>query len=350
MKMQKYTLGFALLMVFAVSLTLIATAQNKNSGSPKNTPAQASAYKLSGPYVHNNLTVFLVHGKDMIKGKDILTLQEAMERKIVIVHETKEVNELAIENTSKTLDVFVQSGDIVKGGQQDRMLAVDLIVPPRSGKIPIAAFCVESGRWSKRGNEESTQFTGSSDRIATRDLKIAANSSKSQSEVWEKVGEAQDKLSQNVGGSVNSSKSGSSLQLSLENIKVKETTDGYIKQLSQIVEGQTDVIGYAFAINGHVNSADVYASSALFKKLWPKLLKATAIEAVADLTRDLKFEPVSRAQVDAFFAKTEKGKASEKNVNSRTKMVTRETDDGLFLESRDMKADSMWVHRSYVLK
>ena len=95
---------------------------------------------------------------------------------------------------SKTLEVFVQSGDIVRGGQQDRVLAVDLIVPARSGKISIAAFCVESGRWEKRGDEEAGKFNGSSDRIASRDLKIAANGSKSQSEVWKKVAEAQDKL------------------------------------------------------------------------------------------------------------------------------------------------------------
>ena len=173
----------------------------------------------------------------------------------------------------------------------------------------------------KRGDEEAGKFTGSSDRIATRDLKIAANSSKSQSEVWEKVGEAQDKLSQNVGGTVNSAQSESSLQLSLESTKVKETTESYIKKLSQIVDGESDVIGYAFAINGKVNSADVYASSALFKKLWPKLLKATAVEAVAETTGDRTFPAVRKEEVNNFFLSAEKGKASENNVNSRTKMV-----------------------------
>ena len=350
MNMKRYAIGLALLMVFGLPLTVLVKAQTKSTGSPKNKPAQAANYKLSGPFVHKNLTVFLIHGKDLIKGKTILTLQEAMERKIVIVHETKSVNELAIENVSKSLEVFVQSGDIVKGGQQDRVLAVDLIVPARSGKILIAAFCVESGRWSKRGGEESSQFTGSSDRIATRELKIAANGTKSQSEVWEKVAEAQDKLSQNVGGSVNSAQSESSLQLSLENKKVKESSNAYITKLSQIVDGQSDVIGYAFAINGKVNSADVYASSALFKKLWPKLLKATAVEAVADLTSDKTITPVSQQQVNTFFASAEKGKASENTVNNRTKVVTRESDQNLFLESRDTKDDSGWIHRSYVMK
>ena len=35
--------------------------------------------------------------------------------------------ELSIENVSSE-EVYVQSGDIVKGGQQDRMMAVDLIL------------------------------------------------------------------------------------------------------------------------------------------------------------------------------------------------------------------------------
>ena len=122
------------------------------------------------------------------------------------------------------------------------------------------------------------------------------------------------------------------------------------KKLSQIVDGESDVIGYAFAINGKVNSADVYASSALFKKLWPKLLKATAVEAVAETNGDRTVTPVSKDDVSSFFASAEKGKASESNVNSRTKMVTRESDQSLFLESRDTRDDSGWVHRSYVLK
>jgi hypothetical protein len=352
MKMQAYAIGIAvLLMVFGIPLAILVTVQaQKKLGSPKNKPAQDASYRLSGPYTHHNLTIFLIHGNDTIKGKNILTLQEAMERKLVIVHETKDVNELAIENVSRYQDVFVQSGDIVKGGQQDRMLAVDLIVPPRSGKIPIAAFCVESGRWEKRGKESVARFEASSDRVATKDIKLAATSTKSQQEVWAKVGEAQDKLSQNVGASVNSEQSASSLQLSLENDKVKETSDNYLKNLSKIIEGQTDVIGYAFAINGKINSADVYASNALFKKLWPKLLKATAVEAVAELQKDLKFAPSKKDDVEAFFAAAEQGKASESNVGGRSKTVTRESDENVFLETLDTNQKATWVHRSYIKK
>src|SRR5258705_5072243 len=130
-----------------------------------------------------------------------ITLQEALAQKKVIVYETKEVNELAIKNLSNQ-DVYVQAGDIVRGGDQDRMISVDFIVPPRSGRMPIAAFCVESGRWSKRGNEEARVFSSSENSVATKELKLAAKSANSQQAVWENVSVAQQKLSRNVEESV----------------------------------------------------------------------------------------------------------------------------------------------------
>src|SRR5439155_19494651 len=105
--------------------------------------------------------------------------------------ETRSVNELTIENVSRE-EVYVQSGDIVKGGQQDRMLVVDLILPPRSGKIPIAAYCVENGRWHKRGAEEVTVFNSSSNVVASRDIKLAAKAKGSQGDVWREVAVAKD--------------------------------------------------------------------------------------------------------------------------------------------------------------
>lgn len=309
--------------------------------------AQKPAYRISEPLTYKNLTIFLIHGKDESTKGNILTLQEAMERQILLVYETSEVNSLAVENISKEFDVFIQSGDIVKGGKQDRVLAVSILIPARSGKIYIEAFCVESGRWQKRGEEDSSKFSSSNDRIVSKDLKIAANKEKSQNEVWEKVGEAQKKLSANVGATVNSPKSTSSLQLALENGKVAATVDEYIRKLSSAINGKSDVIGYAFAINGKINSADVYVSNALFKKLWAKMLKASAVEAVAELD---KRAPVAAApkpsSVSAFMADSDKGRAQEKRIN-RTKVTTRESKENVVFESVDEKSDAV-IHRSYV--
>lgn len=354
MKKQAFviTLGVVLCSVM-VSLGMLFSADAHRSGKGgggqgRGKGIQAGDYRLTGPYTHKNLSIFLVHGKSVIKAKSFLTLQEALVQKKVVVYETKSVNELSIQNFSDE-DVFVQSGDIVKGGQQDRMIGVDLIVPPRSGKLPISAFCVEHGRWSGRGNERVAVFSSSSDAATTKEIKLAAKRSTSQGEVWRSVTVAQDKLSRNVGGRVNSSVSESSLQLAVENKQVRATADSYIKALSSITNGSDDVIGYVFAINGKVNSADIYGSNVLFKKLWPKLLKANAMEAIAEL-QDGKFKPASAANVQGFLSDSEKAKGSEKDVNARVNLLTREDDQNIFFETRDKQENGAWIHRNYIKK
>lgn len=311
--------------------------------------AQTFDYKISAPYTFKNLTIFLIHGKDQSSKKNILTLQEAMEKKVLVVYETSDVNELAVENLSKEDDVFIQSGDIVKGGKQDRVFSISIIIPARSGRILIQVFCVESGRWTKRGSEDSSKFSTSNERIVTKDLKLAANKSQSQQEVWKGVTAAQDKLSKNAGASVNSADSSSSLQLSLENKKVAAIIDEYVKNLSRIADGKPDVIGFAFAVNGKINSADIYASNALFKKLWSKMLKASATEAVADFDKTKSFGAVKAGNVKTFLSEAEKGKVKENAVKNRTKVTEREDADNIVFESLDEKSKVV-IHRSYVKK
>ncbi len=351
MNTHKFLLTSAVvLLALIVPMALLISAQNQaanGTNGQNGTHIKAGDYRLSGPYTHKNLTIFLIHGKSIVLSKNFLTLQEALEQKKVIVYETKTVSELAIENVSNE-DVYVQAGDIVKGGQQDRMLSTDFIVPPKSGKMPIGAFCVESGRWSRRAGERVEVFSSSAEVASTKELKLAAKRAKSQEAVWQNVKVAQDNLSENVGGRVNSAVSESSLQLAVENDKVRATAESYIKALSPIAAGKNDVIGYVFAINGKVNSADVYGSSALFKKLWPKLLKANAVEAIAGLQKQ-DFRPASPEAVSAFLVDAEKGQASEKDVTRRVKVVTREDDKNVFFETVD-GAEGAWVHRNYIRK
>ena len=309
-------------------------------------PVTPSNYRLSGPYTHKNLTVFLIHGKDQ-SNKTFLTLQEALAQKKVAVYETKDVNELAIRNLSNQ-DIYVQAGDIVRGGDQDRMISIDFIVPPKSGRMPIAAFCVESGRWNKRGKEENASFA-SSENSAPNGLKLAAKSEKSQQAVWDNVKLVQASLSENVGASVNSTVSASSMELSMEDSKVKETSAAYINTLGGLLQSRSDVIGYVLAINGKVTSADVYASHALFAKLWPKLLKSNTVEAIAALN-DAEHKPVTSETVQGFLTESEKATAEAKDVTPRVRMVTREDDKNIFSETQDRQQKDGFIHRSYMRK
>ncbi len=341
------TLGM-LAMIAGVALTMKLWAQNQEAPNPtKEANPKAPDYQFSGPYTHDNLTIFLIQGEDQLKGKKFLTLQEALEQKKAVVHETGNVNQLTVENLSPNEEIFVQSGDIVKGGQQDRLLSIDLIVPPKSGKMPIASFCVERGRWTQRGSEASRFFAGSNDCFAGNDLKLASKLRNSQGEVWKEVEQAQRKLGYNTKANVKSPQSESSLQLTLEHKKVQEAVDTYIKKIAKAPEEKKDAIGYVMAINGKVICADVYASRDLFLKLWPKLLKSCAVEAFADLEKNKKVAPITVEAVKTFLADSEKGKATNQDVNKRVRLITVESRNTVLFETRDKNSQAA-LHRNYL--
>jgi hypothetical protein len=322
-----------------------------------NSQVRFGPYRLSGPYQHENLTLFLIHGKDQLKGKTFLTLQEGLDRKKVIVHETNRVNELAIENVSRDAEIFVQSGDIVKGGQQDRTIAFDLVVPKRSGKLPVASFCVEAGRWNIREGEDARKFGSSDKHLPSKEGKIAVKGTTSayqrrniQGGVWKEVARKQMMLGKALGKSVKAGKSESSLQLTLEDQKLLEAVETYTKKLTPLIEGKKDVIGYAFAVNGQVNSADIYASHQLFKKLWPKLLNATVVEAIAEMQKGKKFKHARVEAIKTFMEDAEKGKASTKKVTRRIRLVTHETKNNVLFVTRDQAHKGVALRKNYITK
>ncbi len=245
---------------------------------------KAGDLKISGPYTHKNLSIYLIEGKETLPAEmELLTLDEALKQKILVVHETGNVNKLAVENKSKDKVVFIQSGDVVKGGKQDRVLAVDLVVRAGSGKIPIDSFCVEQGRWARRGSEATTTFQSSRKRVTGKGLRYAMRGGRSgQSKVWKKVEEEQDKLSEKLKADVKAQRSASSYQLTRENKKVEATSKEYTKALREVIKKNPKAIGYAFVVNGKFSSADVYGSRRLFEKVWPKMLESCAVEAIAD--------------------------------------------------------------------
>ena len=160
--------------------------------------SQAAIGTIGEPFSHRNLQIFLVQGVAQLEDRHYVTLSDAMAKGIVVIRETGNVQELSIENTSKKLTVFLNAGDIVKGGRQDRTLTDDLILPPQSGKVPLAAFCVEHGRWTKRGEESPAAFSSNSKVLSSRKLKMASRYGLNQSDVWSSVAEQQSKLNENV--------------------------------------------------------------------------------------------------------------------------------------------------------
>lgn len=327
-----------------------------------------TAYRISAPHTHKNLTIFFIHGADASSNKDLITLEEALKMKIFKVYETEDVNELMVENISPKYDVFIQSGDIVKGGKQDRVLAISVIIPRNSGKVSIEAFCVESDRWEGRGNESRKEFSSAEERVVSKELKMATTGigtgsgsgsgtgsgsgdgsgagRGSQTEVWKEVANAQKNISANVTVDVTANASASSLQLSLENKKLVKEREAFVKNLADLTKGRSDVIGYAFAINGEINSADIYVSNHLFSKLWPKMLKAAVVEAISLADKPAAASKPSPGEIETFLANAEKGEAKERPTVAKSKVVTRQTKTEAVSEARDRS--DLVVHRNYV--
>src|SRR5262245_19608871 len=156
-------------------------------------------HQLSGPYIHNNLTICLIHGADLLKDQKFLLLAEALEQKKFIIYETQKVNDLTMENVSDQ-PVVILSGDILKGGQQDRIAQFDQMVPPKSGKIPRKVFCVErtASRWMKPLTDSDKTFTASPGQLCTNDLRLANRCYTNQSGVWAGCARTQEKLTANA--------------------------------------------------------------------------------------------------------------------------------------------------------
>jgi hypothetical protein len=227
------------------------------------------------------------------------------------------VNHLALINHS-TKPLYLMPGEIIVGGQQDRTIAQEYIIPPGNKTVLVDVFCVEHGRWAGRGERETTtlvadynanaatadsnvfavggraglqalarqaqqgSFIGSVGNVS-KEARVAVQGSKDQVQVWDKVGQANAK-------SGVKSQSGDFASNYAEQQSVRRL-EPYIKALDKRVADQSQIVGVAIAIDGKMDTLDVFESTPLFRQLWPKLLKsyaldgANAADEVADSTQ-----------------------------------------------------------------
>jgi hypothetical protein len=301
---------------------------------------------LSTPRSVRNLTAWFVMDPVAEPCPDYAVLEDAMASARAVLHETGNVNELLIENLGD-IDLLIQAGDIVKGGRQDRMLGADFIVPAKSGRIPIPVFCVESARWHKRRSESETHFSQSLHFAASKSTRVAAREHKSQSAVWESVMKEQQEISCSIGHSAQHPASPSSLDLTYSLDSVNEALREFSAGLEAApVPGATGVV---WCINGKPSHAEVYGNPALFSKVWNKLQRAAALEAIAE---SRKASPAGPGAADADAAAVvrwleESGAlaAREETLPPRTRLETRRSPRQIRFDTHDTTARSA-VHVS----
>ncbi|WP_299556238.1 DUF6569 family protein [Seonamhaeicola sp.] len=338
--------------------SILTVACNKGDSQQKiavNTPQ--TSYTLEGitinaPETIENLSLFMLTGKEKITGKSYSTLSEAMNNKQVTVKETGTVNQLSINNKSNAY-VFIHSGDIVKGGKQDRTIAYDVIIAPNTKDIPLESFCVEEGRWRQRANETVSAFSSNSKMISSKDLKLAAKHERNQRKVWSKVSEQKgflnEKLSRKNGYAVDvtDNESDTSLQLALESEELEKVREDYFETLKGLID-TPDAIGYAYTINGEIYGVEVYNNEHLFKDLWEKILESVVVEAISKEGEDLKPHKTQADILTYMELVKSNDKKTVKKLNEVTNFETLENKNGHLVFTTEDLVKQDWVHKSFM--
>jgi hypothetical protein len=358
----------AAMMLLSGFTGLIALASNPPGFREEPQAPGPKPFTITGPYTHDNLSVYVIHGK-ADDAREYLTLDEGLTAGVVVVREKgarqgqdrAEVNSLEIENRSDNW-LFLQAGDIVKGGKQDRTIMTDLTLPPRSGPTAIDAFCVERGRWTARDSSHAfAQNTGIASGVA---LKRAIQGEKNQQRVWQEVANADAKAVDAVrtidaayaAAPAAPTLSGTGTYNAIvENPALKTTRTAFVSALLPQVQGKKDAIGIAVAINGEIVSADVYASPALFRKLSRKLIDSYATEAMlAGRSGAATAGAPAKDAVLTFLANPEGGSTKSETLGSSMHQRTVEGHSTVLYEYayKEPKSDApaTLVHKNYLKK
>ena len=280
---------FALLVIVAIGH---AQYNSKNLTIHENTITQ---------FTYKNLRLYPIYANDtfMNAHKDLgkyVSLQKALAEKKVNITESgnnanthgefssgAQVNTLQIENTSNDT-IFLMAGEIVKGGQQDRVLAQDMIIAPNTGKQDLSVFCVEHGRWSytSEAKQAGNKFYGYS-KVVGNDVRKTAVVEKDQQEVWDKVADVTKK---NDAGT----ETGTYTALDTSK-KFNDELKGYTDYFKSAIKNQGNVIGVVACSGDKVIGCDMFATPVMFNEHFDGLLNAYTTEAVtngAAATADFK--------------------------------------------------------------
>src|SRR5262249_42530329 len=114
--------------------------------------------------------------------------------------------------------------------------------------------------------------------LAPKAVRAAAKVNADQGEVWENV--RREKVKANVAfyAEINNS----SLNETLEAPKVKKASDEFAAALESAVAGHPTAVGVAIAVNGKLEEFNVYPNHRLLTKLYPRLIRSYALQAILE--------------------------------------------------------------------
>lgn len=190
-----------------------------------------SSFHFSGPVRHENVETQFLAGPSV--PPDYLTLAEGCSQQVVEIFETGRVGRLAVWNKSTDRPLFIQVGELLKGGLQDRTVATDLVLDPGEKYDGLPTYCVERARWSKREAEDHTKFIPSQEFVSTKALRKSVERRADQGEVWAAVNKAQVAIASAVPGYQESQASPSSYKLSLEDGALQKNVEEWFHLIQE---------------------------------------------------------------------------------------------------------------------
>ena len=287
----------------------------------------APGYKVLEPIRHGNLTVFPVVAAKSYPTGEFMTLDEGLRSGEVVVTEAgnvqglirrhgtppvrndgAQVNRLVLVNNSKR-PLLLLAGEIVSGGKQDRVIGKDRIVPAESDPVDLSVFCVEPGRWvatSEHFGASEAMYGGVTGgknpqppmaMMAQPSVRAKAMGDKNQNEVWAEVRKQREEVAGNlvaapaVADQISRTTSYAKVN---ENEEVKRQVDAVAKPIEQNYQSlirqlrDRNAVGVVVAVNGRIIWADIFASTDLLEKYWPKLVRSYASEAVVTRAKEVE--------------------------------------------------------------
>ena len=262
-------------------------------------PNETAGYKVLAPIVRGNLAIYPVVAAQSFNTSQLLTLDEGVRSGQVVVTEAgderplirpgqhipprqqgAEVNRLVLYNNSDK-PLLLLAGEIVTGGKQDRVIGADRIVPAQTGPIDLGVFCVEPGRWVGA----SAKFGSMGGQMAQPAVRAPAMAEQNQSRVWENVRAAQAKVAAEMAPADAAAVAGTSSYakvFSSAPVARMVASYGGVENEAAILHElrEKGAVGVVVAVGDRVLWADLFASTDLLAKYWPKLVRSYVAEAM----------------------------------------------------------------------
>ena len=201
-------------------------------------------------------------------------LDEALAAKtleITEVNQSGAVPTLMVNNRSKEM-VFLLVGEQLIGAKQNRILSASMMIPPEA-TIPIPVSCSEAGRWHYQTHRFSSPGTMAFARMRRKMSRQVRDSYRSQGypaadqlQVWDDVAMKLSALkTQSPSGALHD---------------CYEANAQRLKDILDLLHAPKNCGGVVFTIGGAIAGADLFDNPVTLAKLFPKLVRAFALDAL----------------------------------------------------------------------